>query len=312
MAKAVEPNADAPQRPADDFFGSDGLLARTEAKLLRELAVRPDKPSTLWQLATIQRRRGNVTASLETCRRIATLLPDNTRVGWTRAVLSGADLRGTPAPTGNVPTPFERLQGFLTPVECDALLRWTASNQNRFEPARIANCDFSESEVQPDIRQASVVTGDDLLDELPWFKAKVAGAGKDALTRLPVRDLESFEIELNLTAHRDGDYFRVHKDLGAPARSRRRLSFVYYFHHQPRRFSGGDLLLHDTDREGANFEMGVFTRIEPLHNSIVFFPSDCFHEITTISGAKNFADARFTLNGWFKMLKETDATPTPA
>ena len=53
--------------------------------------------------------------------------------------------------------------------------------------------------------------------------------------------------------------------------SGRRLSYVYYFHRQPRPFRGGDLLLYDTDRQAGNFEMGVFTRIEPLHNSIVFF-----------------------------------------
>ena len=170
----------------------------------------------------------------------------------------------------------------------------------------MTGCNLPDGELRPDTRQALVAVERKLQGQMSWFKAKLTRAAEIALGRLPVRDLESHEIELNLTAHRDGDFFRVHMD-GDPVDSDRRLSYVYYFHRQPRRFSGGDLLLYDTNRQKNGFRPGVFTRIEPLHNSIVFFPSDCYHEITPVSGAQDFADARFTVNGWF--LKEADASP---
>lgn len=308
MTEPAEPNAGGPEPDANDLFGSNGLLARTEAKLSREVAARPDEPKTLWQLATIQRRRGNVAAALETCRRIETLLPDHPRVCWTIAVLSGADLQRMQTPTGHASAPFERLRDFLTPEECDALLRLAMGTRDQFVPARVGGDDSTKETLRPDIRQALVAKEEDLQDGLSWFKAKLVSAAEKALRRLPVRDLETHEIELQLTVHRDGGFYRVHKDASdGSTRSDRRLSYVYYFHHQPRRFSGGDLLLYDTDRPGNSFELGVFTRIEPLHNSIVFFPSDCYHEITPIRTGESLADARFTVNGWIN--KPRDVAP---
>ena len=308
MGQAAKPTADGAKRRTDDLFGSDGLLARTEAKLLHELATQPDKPKTLWQLATVQRRRGNLAAALDTCRRIAPLLPDHPLVRWTEAVLTGANLRTTPTPKGHAPVPFERLHGFLPPDECDALLRFAVSHRDQFVPGRVTGCNLRDGELRPETRRALVAVERKLQGQMSWFKAKLAGAAENALGRLPVRDLESHEIELNLTAHRDGDFFRVHMD-GDPVESDRRLSYVYYFHRQPRRFSGGDLLLYDTNRQENGFRPGVFTRIEPLHNSIVFFPSDCYHEITPVSGAQDFADARFTVNGWFLKPEKANASP---
>ena len=75
------------------------------------------------------------------------------------------------------------------------------------------------------------------------------------------------------------------------------MTFVYYFHRQPRRFSGGDLLLFDTDPEqdacGAKY-----TRIAPSHNSILFFPSACYHQVLPVVCESSDDAGRFTLNGW--------------
>ena len=38
--------------------------------------------------------------------------------------------------------------------------------------------------------------------------------------------------------------------------------------------------------------------IEPLCGSIVFFPSECLHEITPVACGADFGDGRFTVNGW--------------
>ena len=87
----------------DDLFGRNGLLARTEAKLLAQIDSRPDDPRLLVKLATVRRRRGNIPAALETYRRITTLRPDQRLAPYTSAVLSGADLRRMPHPRATSP-----------------------------------------------------------------------------------------------------------------------------------------------------------------------------------------------------------------
>ena len=112
-----------------------------------------------------------------------------------------------------------------------------------------------------------------------------------------------------MSAFLRGGFLAKHSD-NRPRFHNRRLSFVYYFHRQPRPFSGGELLLHDADGRG-------FTRIEPQHNSIVFFPPECVHEIVAVEsgGASeggqedrpshgDFGNARFTIQGWLHALDE--------
>lgn len=123
-------------------------------------------------------------------------------------------------------------------------------------------------------------------------------------------------LEYQITAHHDGDFFALHDDIGLPwhQSSARRLSFVYYFHEQPRQFSGGQLRLHghrsdDVEQLGAD---ATFRTVEPADNTIAFFPSDALHEVCPISvpGAPDAPGAtQFTLTGWFHDADHHDAPP---
>ena len=77
----------------------------------------------------------------------------------------------------------------------------------------------------------------------------------------------------------------------------RKLSYVYYFYRDPRPFAGGDLLLYDATDAGRK-PRAAFSRIDPTRNSIVFFPSDCWHEIIPVACGDEPEDGRFTVNGW--------------
>ena len=90
-----------------------------------------------------------------------------------------------------------------------------------------------------------------------------------------------------MSAHRGGGLYVRHTDNGSHGFRTKVLSFAYYFHRQPRRFSGGELLLHD---ENA----ATFTRIESQHNSNVLFPAGCVHEIgrSGVSQSSEPPDAR--------------------
>jgi Rps23 Pro-64 3,4-dihydroxylase Tpa1-like proline 4-hydroxylase len=104
---------------------------------------------------------------------------------------------------------------------------------------------------------------------------------------------------MQVTCHGDGGFFKPHADDGEEHQRHRKISYVYYFHRAPKRFTGGSLRLFDATMGAQRVAQHAFTRIEPTDNSIVFFPSTAPHEVERVcveSGA--MADGRFSLNGW--------------
>ena len=112
------------------------------------------------------------------------------------------------------------------------------------------------------------------------------------------------KVELMLTAHGDGAFFKVHSDNGTDETAGRVLTFVIYFLlREPRGFDGGVLRVYqtDVDAEGRTpqHRPDVFRDLAPEDNMVVFFDSRLSHEVLPVrvpSGA--YEDGRFTLNGW--------------
>ena len=106
--------------------------------------------------------------------------------------------------------------------------------------------------------------------------------------------------ECQFTASNEGDFFRMHADNDNREVASRYLTFVYFFHREPKQFAGGELRIHDARLlEGAYVSAGAYQTIVPQQNQIVFFPCELVHEITPVEcPSRAFADSRFTLNGW--------------
>jgi Rps23 Pro-64 3,4-dihydroxylase Tpa1-like proline 4-hydroxylase len=120
------------------------------------------------------------------------------------------------------------------------------------------------------------------------------------LEQLGVEEFPVARVEAQITASNDGDFFHEHCDDAQEMIASRRVTFVYFFHREPRQFEGGELRLHDTRQRGERpFSIGSYQTIVPQQNQIVFFPCSLLHEITPVeSPSGGFADSRFTLNGW--------------
>lgn len=116
--------------------------------------------------------------------------------------------------------------------------------------------------------------------ELPWF---------------PVADLE-----IQLTATNNGEFFRRHNDNGTESLSSRLITFVYFFYREPRPFSGGELCVFDTElQDGEYLAPGLCTVVTPMQNQICFFISEYLHEVLPVQTmSASFMDSRFTVNGW--------------
>ena len=90
------------------------------------------------------------------------------------------------------------------------------------------------------------------------------------------------EIERQLTAHGGGGFFVPHVDTGHPIAASRRISACTTFT-GPQRFSGGQFRLYDTwVTPSGSTAAGTYTTLAPVDNSLVFFPSDAFHEVCPV------------------------------
>ena len=122
------------------------------------------------------------------------------------------------------------------------------------------------------------------------------------LQTLGMEEFSITNVELQVTASNDGDFFRFHSDNGSDPVASRHLTFVYFFHRESRQFEGGELRIHDARLEDDTYvSEGSYQTIVPQQNQIVFFPCELLHEITPVNcPSGQFADSRFTLNGWLR------------
>ncbi|MDE5091498.1 MAG: 2OG-Fe(II) oxygenase [Trichodesmium sp. St18_bin3_1_1] len=136
------------------------------------------------------------------------------------------------------------------------------------------------------------------------IQSKILEILPEVLTQLRFRPFEISEIEVQLTAHNDGCYYKIHNDAGSEKTASREITYVYYFYQEPKAFSGGELRIYDTELKGGGaINHDNYKTIKPVNNSIVFFNSRCRHEVMpVICPSQAFENSRFTVNGWIRRL----------
>ncbi len=193
-------------------------------------------------------------------------------------------------PEGFSQTHAVQIANVLTAEQHAALLQFASDNEALFEKAGTVagGPGYRESRVCYRFAPYDDLIGSRVRHLLP----KVAAA-----LGLPH---PTGRIDVQLTAHQNGQYYKLHNDNGGEALSGRAMSFVYYFNRAPKAFSGGQLRLHDRQVQNARLQCaGTFKDIEPLDNTLVFFNASDLHEVLpVVSESTAFADSRFTLNGW--------------
>ncbi|WP_395828489.1 2OG-Fe(II) oxygenase [Elstera sp.] len=224
------------------------------------------------------------------------------------AQAGAAIFAGAPLPEGaQGPTPFVQLADVLSADQQARLWQSLTDDSASLAPAGVYT-GGTQPRVDGETRVAQLLERADSVRAwfLPWLEEVIARA--NILPRLGLAPFAVGKRELQVTGHSDGGFFSVHSDASAnPAAPSwaRHLTFIYYFHRLPRRFSGGDLLLFDPPGGGDL----SFTRIDPTHNSLVLFQSRQMHTVTQIhSAATDPLDGRWTVNGWLHRAK-TPLTP---
>jgi Rps23 Pro-64 3,4-dihydroxylase Tpa1-like proline 4-hydroxylase len=159
------------------------------------------------------------------------------------------------------------------------LLDYVLSQEQRFSPATVSM--GANRAVLEGVRRARV------LESLGNFDPLFLDNLKPLVGKL---GLGFGRIERQITASNDGDFFRLHVD-GGPDDTRE-ITFVYFLHGEPRRFSGGELRIRDST-------------VTPCGDTLVLFSSCSVHEVLPVHvPTRQFADSRFTVNGWIHRSAE--------
>jgi Rps23 Pro-64 3,4-dihydroxylase Tpa1-like proline 4-hydroxylase len=191
--------------------------------------------------------------------------------------------------------PVARFEEFLGLSELTWLWQFAMRSGPGFVRSQVVGHDHEGED--PNVRRSWVLY--DVNEIQPFFAGRVLQYLPQLLDALghvqfPVRD-----IELQVTASNDGEFFRPHTDSGQTVVHTREITFVYFCHREPRAFTGGELRVYDSvnpDASGAETDVHV---IEPAQNTIVFFPSQYVHEVAPLScPSREFVDSRLTFNGW--------------
>ena len=284
-----------------------GLLASAEAALRRTLAADPHDTDAQWKLAGVHRRQGDFAAARALYRRLGVHGPDRRKAAWLYTVLGGGGPPEAAPPRQLWPAPFVWMTNFLAPGQCDRLLTLALQGRERFTPATVG---VVSERLDPEVRIALEADRRTVRGFSPWFARKIRSLVPEALARLRMEGIDRYDIEVKMRGYLTGGFYRAHRDVTA-SWDARKLSFVYFFHREPSRFSGGDLLLYDTDTDTGNCSWRDFSRIVPLRNSIVFFPSACWHQVTPVQcETDDFGDGRWVVNGHvFRFDQDRAAEP---
>jgi Rps23 Pro-64 3,4-dihydroxylase Tpa1-like proline 4-hydroxylase len=188
------------------------------------------------------------------------------------------------------------LDEFLAPQELDQLVSYTLQQEAQFQSSEVISPNGEPGVVAYDHRRSRVLM--DLGKHEGVILDRILGVLPRVLDQLGIEEFPITHVEAQITASNEGDFFRAHADDSDEKIASRRITFVYFFHREPRQFQGGELLLYDSTGEGQ-VSTGSHQTIVPQQNQIVFFPCSLLHEITPVEcQSRAFADSRFTLNGW--------------
>jgi SM-20-related protein len=203
-------------------------------------------------------------------------------------------------------TPYLQLFDFLEADEVQQLLDAVTSTLDTFDPSTVYLGPDIGGHLDEDARRSKVRM--DTSELLPLFERRLLSLLPHVRRAIGLDRFDLGWIEAQLTVHGDGDFFTRHRDENNPGTDgARALTYVYYFHAEPKEFEGGQLRLSVPSADGGLEQI----EIEPEPNSIVFFPADFEHEVLPIrTTGDGPGSLRCTFNGWYRIGKGTGA-PLP-
>jgi len=191
------------------------------------------------------------------------------------------------------------LDEFLAPAELNQLTQFTLEREADFKVSEVVSPGVTGGAADFDYRRSHVLM--DLGKHEEIIVNRIQACLPRIVQQLGCDPFRISRVEAQITASGDGDFFRWHTDDGQAEIATRHITFVYFFHREPKAFRGGELRIYDSEwRDGSYRPTENYRNIVPRQNQAVFFASMLAHEITPVECPSHaFADSRFTVNGWF-------------
>lgn len=191
-------------------------------------------------------------------------------------------------PRGSTPAAYCRYFDVLGETRNRQLCQTAFKKREQFTQSKT-----SPSKLYPDWRRSTVIYDIQIENAVSRLDQEIRLRLREVLAALRIPAFEIDSIEMQLTSHNDGEYYKWHTDNGTRETQSRMITFIYYFHQIPKGFQGGELVIYpETESEIV---------LEPQNDSLVFFSSHTRHEVKRIvCPSRRFEDGRFTLNGWIR------------
>lgn len=199
---------------------------------------------------------------------------------------------GEPEGIVQPPPRYGSISNWLGAEAVAQLLDFAQTSRDRFKAADVGYGEHNRTDLS--YRRSSKLKA---LGELESeLEARARAALPTMCEQLDCSPLEPDRFELEMVAHGDKAFFTRHEDIvmRPEMTSYRALSAIYYFHRQPKSFSGGVLRLY-----AFAAKEGPFVDIEPINDRLIFFPSWLPHEVLPVAcPSGRFEDSRFAINCW--------------
>lgn len=199
------------------------------------------------------------------------------------------------------------IEDFLPAADSAAILEYALGHEADFQTSTIVRKEITQGEVSTASRQSRIIGRMDQ-QYADLVVRQVHEVLPRILQELRIAPFPIKRTETQLTASNDGEFFKIHSDTGFGETHTRSITYVYYLYREPKPFTGGELRVYDTILvDNCKTATLSFQTVVPRQNQIVFFSSCLQHEVLPVyCPSRQFADSRFTVNGWLHRYPEED------
>jgi Rps23 Pro-64 3,4-dihydroxylase Tpa1-like proline 4-hydroxylase len=266
------------------------ILDKAVIALENRLKHNPDDLKTLESLGRVYRQKGELLKSSSIYNKIHEIQPENQAANYLRNLMCGTVSRIYPPGNYCRPCPFVYFQDFLPHNQHRTLLKLIRDNQHEFQSGTVGGGRYEKA-----IRHQLVLIHKDItsiiehaiISNLPNILSQIQ------FTDVSIKEAHINNLHLALTHH--GHYGQPHKD---DSGGKHMVTCVYHLYEEPKKFSGGDLILFDTNVKENIYQGGEFTKINIKNNALIVYPSDYYHQITKVHcPGVDFIQGRFAVAG---------------
>jgi tetratricopeptide (TPR) repeat protein len=279
------------------LLGQKVFLDEAVRALKSKLRLTPE-PRLYRLLVDVYRRAGKWELALDIANKWLEAFPTDKYANYFCCLFSQAPLpEGVYRLDDMQPCPFVTIDNLLSADELDSFWRRVIRDQSKFV---LAGMNVAHEKIIDTSKRDTLVLAL-TAEEKALIRSRLQPHVHNVAKQLGLFVDDKPSIEVKLTAHHHGGFFKIHHDgFELYPGVERVISWVYYFHQEPKSYRGGDLVLFDSDRDESDhqFVLSDYTRYIPKNNQVVFFPSEFYHGVTPVHLKVNsWSSGRFAIAG---------------